>query len=99
MVEQSPGFDSFLTDDYHSKPFLDQLNNHPKLMDIPLKSQIATQKAKIAVHSTDEKKAINALCADLKRDKFALVRARLNGMRIDDDMVSYLKMLSQSLQF
>jgi hypothetical protein len=59
-------------------------------MDIPLKSQLATQKAKKAVHSTDEKKAINIVCADLKRDKFALVRARLNGLRIQDDMASLL---------
>ena len=64
----------------------------PELQDIPLVSQLVTQKALKPVHTNADKKMFNDICARLKRNDGGLVRLQLNKSGVDDRVAHQLSL-------
>jgi hypothetical protein len=70
-------------DQFKYSSFIQKLYR-PELKDIPLVSQLVTQKALKPIHTDADKKQFNDICARLKRNDGGLVRLQLNKSGVDD---------------
>ena len=78
-------------DKFKYSNFIQKLHR-PELHDIPLVSQLVTQKALKPVHSNGDKKMFNDICARLKRNDGGLVRLQLNKSGVDDRVARQLSL-------
>jgi hypothetical protein len=63
-----------------------------ELKEIPLVSQVVTQKALVPIHNDLKKKQFNDICKRLRRNDGSLVRLRLNGGGVSDNVASQLSL-------
>ena len=78
-----------LTDDFLQSNFIQKLN-HPQFSSIPLLSQVAKERAKNPSHSTEKRRLFLSICNRLRRNDGLMVRARLEGFGIDDQLMGQL---------
>jgi hypothetical protein len=74
---------------YKDCSFVEQLTR-PELRDVPLVSQLVTQKALVPVHDTKDKKFYWNVCSRLRRNDGGMVMARMNKSGVDDGVVHLL---------
>ena len=74
---------------FKEQVFLNQLQ-HPGLVDVPLISQVTRQQAIWPSHSTENKKRFIDICKRLQRNDGGLVRARLSGEGVDDNVAKQI---------
>ena len=74
---------------YKDCSFVEQLTR-PELRDVPLVSQLVTQKALVPIHDTKDKKFYWNVCSRLRRNDGGMVMARMNKSGVDDGVVHLL---------